>query len=91
MEILHNPNTRKFFMIVAGREAYISYEKVGNALDLQYAFVPENLAKKGLGEKLIFAVFKYAWDKNIKIIPTCDLAKRFVKKNQKLTRFIKKG
>ncbi len=43
-----------------------------------------------LDEKLIFAVFKYVWDKNIKIIPNCELAKKFIKKNEKLERFVRK-
>ncbi len=88
---MHDPRTRKFFIIAAGKEAFVNYEKVGNsAFDVNYAYIPENLAKKGLGDKLIFAVFKYAWDKNIKIIPNCELAKEFLKKNKKMQRFVKK-
>ena len=90
MEVMHDPRTSKFFIIAAGKEAFVTYEKAGNALDLQYSYVPENLAAKGIGDKLVFAVFKYASEKNIKIIPTCELAREFLKKNKGMKKFVKR-
>jgi predicted GNAT family acetyltransferase len=82
LHIEHEPG--RFVARIAGAEAFITYERNGNVLDVQHTYTPPNLRGQDIGAQLTAAVFAYARTEGLKIIPTCPYTRAWVTRHPEL-------
>ena len=80
-DIINDKQGNRFVMDVEGNEVYVLYEESKDMLDLYSTNTPPQLRGQGLAEKVVLAAFKYAKEKNLKVIPSCWYVKKFLKKH----------
>ncbi|MCK7525352.1 MAG: N-acetyltransferase [Ignavibacteriales bacterium] len=68
-------------MDVNGNEVYVLYAEDKNTIDLYSTYTPPKLRGQGLAEKVVLAAFKYAKEKNLKVIPSCWYVRKFIEKH----------
>ena len=71
----------EFFVIVNGKKAILDYTISGKEMDIFHTFTDEELRGQGLAEQLTQAAFEHAKKNGLKVIPTCDYVKSFLKKH----------
>jgi predicted GNAT family acetyltransferase len=72
MEVIHDKQNQKFYVIVDDLESHLEYVKMNDMLDLNHTYVPYQLRGKGIAAKLVEAALEYARLNGIKIIPSCS-------------------
>jgi len=78
MEIIHDAEMQKFYVIVDGLESHLQYVQNKNVLNLNHTYVPNSLRGKGIAAKLVEAALAYVKDNNLKIIPSCSYVAEYV-------------
>ena len=74
LEIRHDAARGRFFAVIGGKEAYLSYRPVGGKkLDYMSTFVPADQRGRKIGERLVQHALGYAREKGYEVIPTCLL------------------
>jgi predicted GNAT family acetyltransferase len=75
-EIQHDEPAGKFFTILEGREAHLTYKVVDeHALDFRHTYVPVELRGRGLAKALVAAAFAHAGERGYRVIPTCSFVR----------------
>jgi len=72
MEILHDIQKQKFYVVVDGLESHLEYVKMENVLNLIHTYVPNALRGKGIAGEVVKAALTYAEENELKIIPSCS-------------------
>jgi hypothetical protein len=81
-QVLVNLEKNRFELEVEGKIAIIEFQKIEpNVLDLIHTEVPDELAGKGIGSKLVSGALKYCKDNNLQIIPSCPFIKSYIDKH----------
>lgn len=80
-EVLNDIKDSRFVMNINGLEVYALYTEDNGMLDLYSTYTPPQLRGQGLAEKVVLAAFEYAKEKNLKVIPSCWYAEKFVEKH----------
>lgn len=81
MEIIHDIENQKFYVIVENMESHLEYVKVNNVLNLNHTYVPNALRGKGIAGKIVKAALTYAEENNLKIIPSCSYVAVYVQRH----------
>ena len=76
LRIEHEPG--RFVARIGDAEAFVSYERNGDVLDVQHTYTPPNLRGRDIAAQLTEAVFAYARTEHLKIIPTCPYTSAWV-------------
>lgn len=82
MEIIHDLEKQKFYVIVDGLESHLEYVKSGEVLNLNHTYVPNQLRGKGIAGKLVEAALKHVRENKLKIIPSCSYVAEFVRRHK---------
>lgn len=62
--------------------AFIEFDKIEpNILDLLHTEVPDELAGKGIGSKLVLSALQYCKDNELKIFPSCPFIAKYIDKH----------
>jgi len=81
--IQHDVTARKFFAVVDGHEAHLTYTVANETtLDYQHTYVPPELRGRQLAQELVAAAFAYARDKGFKVVPSCSYVLRQAERNE---------
>jgi predicted GNAT family acetyltransferase len=80
-EVLNDLQGSRFVLDVNGNEVYVLYAEDKNTIDLYSTYTPPKLRGQGLAEKVFLAAFKYAKEKNLKVIPSCWYVRKFIEKH----------
>lgn len=80
MEIIHDIENQKFYVIVENMESHLEYVKVNNVLNLNHTYVPNALRGKGIAGKIVKAALTYAEENNLKIIPSCSYVAAYIRR-----------
>ena len=80
-EVLNDLQGSRFVLDVNGNEVYVLYAEDKNTIDLYSTYTPPKLRGQGLAEKVVLAAFKYAKQKNLKVIPSCWYVRKFIEKH----------
>ena len=72
MEILHDIQKQKFYVVVDGLESHLEYVKMENVLNLIHTYVPNALRGKGIAGEVVKAALTHAEENELKIIPSCS-------------------
>ena len=76
--IIHNETNHRFEMVLEGDQAYILYSIRGEALALQYIFVPPAERGKGLSGILIQYALGVAKERELKLEVHCSFIRRYL-------------
>ncbi|MCL1811642.1 MAG: N-acetyltransferase [Methanomassiliicoccaceae archaeon] len=78
-DIEHDEEGRRFNLIVDGQAGgYLTYEIYDGCLDIQHTVVSGSLRGQGLGMILLDSAKEYARAKDLRVVPTCSYAKKFI-------------
>ena len=80
-EVINDKQGSRFLLDVDGQEVYALYAEDKETIDLYSTYTPPQLRGQGLAEKVVLAAFKYAKEKNLKVIPTCWYVRSFLEKH----------
>ncbi len=83
LEVKHDIQNQKFFILVEGREAYLRYI-IGdnNSMNMIKTYVPPDLRNKGIAAKVVLKGMQYARENNLNVIPTCSYVETFLKRHK---------
>lgn len=83
MEINHDKDQQKFYLINDGKESHVLYRmNDNNIMNIYRTYVPNELRHKGLAGKVVKAALEYAKENNLKVIPSCSYADYFIDMNK---------
>ena len=82
MEVIHDIEKQKFFVVIDGLESHLEYVKVENVLNLNYTYVPSELRGKGIAGKIVKAALTYGKDNKLKIIPSCSYVADYIRRHK---------
>ena len=60
MTIIHEPDNGKFYTIVNGFTAHVSYRVENGCLDIRHTIVPEEIGGRGIASELVRTAYDYA-------------------------------
>lgn len=82
MEIIHDEEDLRFYAMVGGDEAELTYTypEIG-VMDLDHTFVPEDNRGNGLADELVKNGLEYAKSKNYQIVPSCPVVEAYIKRH----------
>jgi predicted GNAT family acetyltransferase len=82
VEIKHNKEHQRFYLFQDGKESYVHYILQGDKIiNLIRTYVPPELRHRGMAGLIVKAVFEYARENNLKVIPTCPYVNHFISNN----------
>lgn len=82
MSIVKITTNNRFELEVNDFVAFIAFDKIEpNILDLVHTEVPNDLAGKGIGSKLVFGALQYCKINILKVIPSCPFIKNYIEKH----------
>ena len=82
MEVIHDVEKQKFYVIANKLESHLEYVRVGNVLNLNHTYVPIELRGKGIAAKLVKSALSYVEENKLKIIPTCSYVAVYVQRHK---------
>jgi len=82
MEILHDIQKQKFYVVVDGLESHLEYVKMENVLNLIHTYVPDALRGKGIAGEVVKAALTYAEENELKIIPSCSYVVAYIQRHK---------
>jgi predicted GNAT family acetyltransferase len=81
LQVQNDEKERKFYALVEGQEAAISYARSGDAYNLLHTFVPEKLRGHGVADQLVQGTLDQIRAQGAKFIPTCPFVQAFLKRH----------
>lgn len=82
MEIIHDADKQKFYVIFDDLESHLEYVRSHEVLNLNHTYVPNELRGKGIAGKLVKVALTYAEENNLKIIPSCSYVADYVQRHK---------
>jgi len=73
-DVTHKPESARF----VSDDAFLSYVRDGDHLDIQHTVVPRELEGQGIGSALVRAAVEYAEAEGLRIVPTCSFAREWL-------------
>jgi predicted GNAT family acetyltransferase len=80
-EVINDKQGSRFVLEVDGKEVYLLYAEDKETIDLYSTYTPTSLRGQGLAAKVVTVGFKYAKEKNLKVIPGCWYVRKFIEKH----------
>ena len=80
--IEHEPG--RFVAHVEGLEAFVSYERRGDVLDVQHTWTPRSLRGRDLAARLTDALVAYVRAEGLRIRPSCSYTRAYVARHPEL-------
>lgn len=71
----------RFTYAEEGHEAELTYGVEGNRMTLLHTGVPDELAGKGVGGRLVEQAIEHARGKGLTIVPECSYARSWIEKH----------
>lgn len=74
MDVQHDPDARRLFVVLEGQEAEVNYERDGDTLAITHTGVPEAIGGRGIAGALNRAAFEFARQQGLRVRPLCSYA-----------------
>ncbi len=82
VRVEHEPG--RFFVRVGDLQAEVVYERRGDVLDVQHTWTPPSLRGNDIAARLTDAVFEYAREHGLKVLPTCTYTRAHAARHPEL-------
>ena len=79
--IIHFKERHKFEVTIDDYTAYLKYSINGNDMDIYTTFVPVAIGGRGVASELVKEAYKYAYQNSLRVIPSCDYVKIWLKRH----------
>ena len=80
--VTNNPEKNRFEISHGSQLSKLEYRmKDDEFIDLVHTEVPEDLTGQGIGSSLVTAALEYAWDNDLKAIPSCPFVASYVNRH----------
>ena len=76
-DVTHSPDTSRF----ESGEAFLSYVRSGNALDIQHTIVPPEMSGQGVGGALVRDAVAFARAEGLEVVATCSYARAWLEEH----------
>ncbi|WP_298212225.1 GNAT family N-acetyltransferase [Acidovorax sp.] len=80
-EVILNEAEHRFELHIDGHMAYEVFERFPSGIAYRHTIVPNELAGKGVGSKLIRYILDYAANNHLKVRPDCPFVKAYIDKH----------
>jgi Predicted acetyltransferase len=77
-----NASRNRFEIAAAEGKAVLKFEQAEDTIDLQHTSVPAALEGGGYGSALARAALDHAREHHLKVIPTCEFVRTFMKRHK---------
>ena len=83
LEVKHDVQNQKFFILIEGKEAYLRYIiSDNNSMNMIKTYVPPELRNKGIAAEVVLKGMQYARENNLTVIPSCSYVDTFLKRHK---------
>ena len=82
LHIEHEPG--RFVARIGDAEAFVTYERTGDVLDVQHTYTPPALRGQDIAAHHTAAVFAYARAERLKIVPTCPYTRAWAARHPEM-------
>ncbi|MCB1413453.1 MAG: N-acetyltransferase [Xanthobacteraceae bacterium] len=76
-----NPDEQRFELSVEGHLAAAYYERAGDVITFVHTEVPDALAGRGVGSKLVRGALDQARGRGLKVVAQCPFVKGYIEKH----------
>ena len=76
-DVTHSPDTSRF----ESGQAYLSYVRSGDSMDIQHTIVPPELEGQGVGGALVREAVAYAKAEGLTVQPSCSFARGWLERH----------
>ncbi|QKX06262.1 N-acetyltransferase [Aquimarina sp. TRL1] len=83
LEVIDNEFLRQFETTIEDQKVTIEYAQQERKIFLTKLIITEELQEKGYGEEFIVAVFNIIKERNIRLVPTCPIIAKFMRRNRR--------
>jgi predicted GNAT family acetyltransferase len=81
LKIENNEAEERFEVNAHGQVAFVSYQRSPGRIVYVHTEVPQNLAGKKLGSRLVNAALEYARLQNLSVVPVCPFVAAYIRKH----------
>lgn len=81
VEVQHDSEACRFFLIVDGVTAFAKYLIKDGAIDIRHTIVPKEIGGRGLASKLVTAIYKWGDEKGLEPRASCSYAAVWCKRH----------
>jgi uncharacterized protein len=79
LDVQHDENARKYFALIEGSEALLSYRQAGEGvLDLAHTYVPPPLRGRGVADELVRQALDDLRRRGQRVIPSCWFVRLYI-------------
>ena len=90
MEIIHDKEHNKFYLIKDGMESNVKYSmRDEKTIEYWRVYVPSEQRGKGQAAELAEAALNYAIQNNLSVIPSCSYMESYISRNDKFKDLVK--
>lgn len=83
MEIIHDEEDTRFYIILEGGEAELTYTITDQGqMDFDHTYVPEQHRGQGIADKLVKGGLEHAKVCKCQIVPSCPVVEAYVKRHK---------
>ncbi|MDO6391279.1 GNAT family N-acetyltransferase [Pontibacter sp. BT731] len=83
MEIIHDEEDTRFYIILEGGEAELTYSITDQGhMDFDHTFVPEQHRGQGIADRLVKEGLEHAQACKCMIVPSCPVVEAYVKRHK---------
>jgi predicted GNAT family acetyltransferase len=79
-EVRDNPAMSRFEMAEGDAVAFVAYSRDGNRMVLTHTEVPQSMAGRGIGSKLVHHVLDRLRADNITVVPRCEFVAAYIER-----------
>jgi predicted GNAT family acetyltransferase len=80
-EVRDNPAMSRFGMVESDAVASVAYRRDGNRMVLSHTEVPQAMAGRGVGSKLVRGALDHLRSDGIRIVPRCDFVAGYIERH----------
>ena len=80
MEVYHDVASRRFYVDLEGKRAYLEYVIESDALCVMHTIVPVGISGRGVAGALVSGAYDYSCAECLRFVPKCSYAKAWLER-----------
>jgi predicted GNAT family acetyltransferase len=87
--VAHEEEYQQFTVVLEEEEAELAYALPESGLiNFTHTYVPESARGRGIANRLIEVGLRYAEENNLKVIASCPVVAKFIKRNEEYRKLL---
>ena len=88
MQVKHDKEKQKFYVVAEGKESHLEYNKTENVLNFYHTYVPDELRGRGIAAEIVKTGLSFAKENDLKIIPSCSYVAAYIQGHKEYSELI---